>query len=228
MPTAFTRSEQLTFWSHNKAPFKADSVASGLVGLIRPYVGQRIIDVGAANGALIRELRRRLPGQAEIIGIDLVPVGKDVLVGDLTALPYPDQSFDTVFCTDVIEHLDDQMLGECFAQLRRVLTVGGHAVFTTLNREDLSLSTVTCPKCRFEFHRWGHCRVFSPDTIRRLLESTGFEVVAVRELNLTFFSRHRVVQSFLPWIKFERVFEKFPYLHVPRDDLVAVVTKTTP
>ncbi len=46
-------------------------------------------------------------------------------------LPFPDQTFDRIWCSEVIEHLNDP--AAVIHEFRRVLKPGGFAVFTTPN-----------------------------------------------------------------------------------------------
>jgi len=48
--------------------------------------------------------------------------------GDITALPYPDASFDLVAACDVIEHIEDDR--RVFAELARVLAPSGRLIFS--------------------------------------------------------------------------------------------------
>jgi 2-polyprenyl-6-hydroxyphenyl methylase/3-demethylubiquinone-9 3-methyltransferase len=52
------------------------------------------------------------------------------------ALPYPDGSFDVVFCCDVLEHVPDP--SQVISEISRVLTVGGVFCYDTVNRTVLS------------------------------------------------------------------------------------------
>ena len=49
-------------------------------------------------------------------------------VGSLTALPYPDGSFDGVFSWYSTIHLPDERLSDAFGEIRRVLRPGGQAL----------------------------------------------------------------------------------------------------
>jgi SAM-dependent methyltransferase len=44
-------------------------------------------------------------------------------------LPFPDETFDTVLCTEVLEHLSDPAV--CLREMSRVLRPGGHLILTT-------------------------------------------------------------------------------------------------
>ncbi|MFW2828524.1 polysaccharide pyruvyl transferase family protein [Sphingomonas sp. ID0503] len=57
---------------------------------------------------------------------------KGVPFGDLKVLPYPDRTFDLVITSDVFEHVIDP--DEAFAEIRRVLKVGGVHIFSIPTR----------------------------------------------------------------------------------------------
>jgi SAM-dependent methyltransferase len=78
------------------------------------YLSGNVLDVGCDEG----HLRQLVPG-IRYTGIDVS--GKPDLVVDLEAaqrLPLDDRTFDTVLCSDVLEHLDN--LHRVFAELVRV------------------------------------------------------------------------------------------------------------
>jgi 2-polyprenyl-6-hydroxyphenyl methylase/3-demethylubiquinone-9 3-methyltransferase len=56
--------------------------------------------------------------------------------GVVENLPYPDNSFDVVYCCDVLEHVRD--LNKAIAEISRVLKRGGMFFFDTINRTGLS------------------------------------------------------------------------------------------
>ena len=50
-------------------------------------------------------------------------------------MPYSDESFDVILCTDVLEHVID--LNLCVAKILSVLKKGGLLIIRVPNREDL-------------------------------------------------------------------------------------------
>lgn len=119
-----------------------------------------MLDVGAGDGRLLRELARR--GHAgRVVGIDPTP-GPGVQPAHAEALPFPDASFDVVLFARVLAHLSDP--ARALAEARRVLRPGGQvwaaahgpahlrATWAALGQPlapgdapPESASTVTCP-----------------------------------------------------------------------------------
>jgi ubiquinone/menaquinone biosynthesis C-methylase UbiE len=90
-------------------------------------------------------------------------------VGSCASMPFPDRSFNYVVMSEVIEHLDDPTLTSTMAELRRVLKPGGHFIGTCPDNEDVIAKTQTCPYCNASFHRVGHVRSFTKDSLRARL-----------------------------------------------------------
>jgi SAM-dependent methyltransferase len=60
-------------------------------------------------------------------------------VGSAIAIPFPDQSFDTVVSWEVIEHIPREAEPKMFAEVNRVLRPGGRFLLSTPNRHWLSI-----------------------------------------------------------------------------------------
>ena len=93
-----------------------------------------ILDAGCGTGGLIRRMERQQPGW-KWTGIDLEPVAcelararcaAEIIQGSLGALPFEDNTFDAVVCSDVLYHLDDDVAA--LRELFRVLRTGGVVV----------------------------------------------------------------------------------------------------
>jgi ubiquinone/menaquinone biosynthesis C-methylase UbiE len=50
------------------------------------------------------------------------------IVSDITAIPEPDESFDAILCTEVLEHVPDPV--EALRELARLLKKGGYIILT--------------------------------------------------------------------------------------------------
>jgi 2-polyprenyl-3-methyl-5-hydroxy-6-metoxy-1,4-benzoquinol methylase len=103
--------------------------------------GQRVADIGCGTGELLGELAAMWPA-SELVGVDFAasrlrtaaaaapPV--TLVDADLGApLPFGDGAFDTVFCTEVLEHLKDPV--GALREMRRVLTPGGRLTLSVPN-----------------------------------------------------------------------------------------------
>ena len=97
--------------------------------------GTRALDVSCRNGEVMRALAacgfevRGTRFERGLPPIEGMPIDEGV---DLTrGLPYPDQSFDLVVLTEVIEHLENHRAA--MGDVARVLRPGGHLILTTPN-----------------------------------------------------------------------------------------------
>ncbi len=97
----------------------------------------RVLDVGCGPGTITVGLATRVPS-GEVIGIDTVEAVLDEArslpgaagqqnlrfeIGDVTALGYPDGSFDVVHAHQVLQHLPDPVAA--LGEMRRVCRPGG-------------------------------------------------------------------------------------------------------
>ncbi len=109
--------------------------------------GKSVLEVGCGGGFLCEEMARL---GFDVTGID--PSGRSIQAaaghaktsgldiryekGIGEAIPYPDHSFDVVFCCDVLEHVRD--VPKVISQISRVLKPGGYFCYDTFNRTLLS------------------------------------------------------------------------------------------
>lgn len=142
----------------------------------------RILDVGCGTGANLELLAHY--GEAE--GVDISPDAlafcrarglENVRLGSAETLPYADNSFDLVTALDVVEHLDDDLVG--LKEMRRVLKRGGRALLFV-------------PAFMF---LWGvqdevshHRRRYTLRDLRRAVREAGFEVERATYANISFFA----------------------------------------
>ena len=180
----FNKEEQEKFWSQNEASYQGELISGITLCWARKYIGKNAIDVGAGSGALLKRFKEKYGNTKKITAIDIAPKDTEIKYGSCTNLPFENGTFDTVFCTDVIEHLSDSDVNKCLDEINRVLKINGHGVFTTNNNEKLNERIVICPECGCQFHRRGHCQIFNITTIRTLFCDKGFEVVKSKVANM--------------------------------------------
>ena len=73
------------------------------------------LDLEAGNVAAVRDR----------VGAWRLPCPVEVRQGDVLALPYPDASFDAVWCANISQYFPDEALGMMLAEFRRVTRPGG-------------------------------------------------------------------------------------------------------
>ena len=145
-----------------------------------------ILDAGCGTGGLIRRLARKHPDW-RWTGIDVDPlaarlarerVGESARLaeGSVTALPFPDGSFDAVVSADVLYHLDDD--AAAVAEAFRVLRPGG-----------IFVVNVPAYPWLWSYHdeAVGGRRRYRRAGLTALLTSAGFSAVRATHANLGVF-----------------------------------------
>lgn len=100
---------------------------------------------------------------------------------DLTALPYPDASFDAMLCVAVLEHITDDR--QAMREMFRVLKPGGWAIVHVPLEPDRAHTdedyAITTPEGRRQhFGQADHVRLYGQDVADRL-RAAGFTVEVV-------------------------------------------------
>jgi SAM-dependent methyltransferase len=128
---------------------------------------KNLLDVGCGDGYLVAQMS---PLLKMVIGVEFegraIDLAKEKLIrfpncklfrGSCYDLPFEDDSFDIVFLTDVIEHLEDPM--NCLKEISRVLQPWGSLILST-------------PKWRPD-RVWDrrHVREYRPEELRTCLKT---------------------------------------------------------
>ncbi|MDF1610266.1 class I SAM-dependent methyltransferase [Hoeflea sp. YIM 152468] len=161
--------ESLAESGHN--PFIQDTVWSDLekstTELMAKYLkpGETIFDAGVGLGRLLAGFPNH-PRYGADISMAYLEVarkeGIDVIISKLEELPYENDSFDMVVCTDVLEHVFD--LHGSLVQLVRVVRPGGTIIIRVPFEEDLQ------PYHEYKEYDFVHLRRFDLYGTRLLLE----------------------------------------------------------
>jgi len=110
-----------------------------VVGLL-PHGQMKVLDAGCGEGHLLQMLRAKNP-ESELHGLDILDSAlrqADQRIpsaclrqGDVCCLPYHDDEFNAVFCSDVLEHIHDYPIA--IAEIKRVIKPGGHLIVINPN-----------------------------------------------------------------------------------------------
>ncbi len=95
----------------------------------------------------------------------------------------PDNEFELVLLTEVIEHLTDEEINGTLSEIYRVLKPGGFVFITTPNKEIYEAGEQLCPDCGCIYHRWQHLRVWDRVSLSIYVEKFKFNPFIVKELN---------------------------------------------
>ena len=187
----------LRFWISDRI-YVADAYGSQILGriaraprfngwmadVIRPFCGQKVLEIGSGTG----NLTRRLVPRGLYVASDVNPLYLqtlrsltadrpylDVTLTDVTeggSFPEVPGGFDTVVCLNVIEHVDDDR--GALGNIRRVLADGGRAIVLVPQGPQLfgTLDEVL-----------GHKRRYTEASLRLLAVESGFEVKQVIRFN---------------------------------------------
>lgn len=97
---------------------------------------------------------------------------------DITDLPFPDDRWDVIVCSHVLEHVNDD--SSALKELRRVLAPGGRVVFIVPRRLGAATDedpSVTDPKERTRrFGQADHVRIYGDDLEQRI-SAAGFDIM---------------------------------------------------
>lgn len=152
--------------------------------------GQRVLDLGCGRGRHLHALywhERAL----DVTGLDLdfTDLGAAIdgffelppppetpprtavfTVGDAGRLPFADNSFDAVICSEVLEHLPDVPLA--LSEIGRVLKPGGKFALSVPRYWPEKI----CWMLSEEYHNTpgGHVRIFKDGELRKAVEERGF------------------------------------------------------
>jgi SAM-dependent methyltransferase len=161
---------------------RAPRFTKWMADAIRPYVGERVLEIGAGTGNLTAQLIPRLSYWATDINplylMYLENVGRSrpyMRVGFTDAEKaesYPKETFDTVICLNVVEHLVDDR--GALLNIRSALDAGGRAIILVPCGPGLygTLDEVL-----------GHQRRYTRETLEQLIISAGLELEKMIEFN---------------------------------------------
>ena len=157
-----------------------------LLGFVTP--GDRVLDLGCGDGSFTEAL---IAAGAQVTMGDVAegaldrsrakaPGAEAVLLEEDAPLPFPDGSFDLVWCGETLEHVAD-VVGLA-AEARRVLREDGTLLVTVPNQPRLRVALESLAGRPLEERldpRSDHLRFFTARTLDALLAAAGFGSVEV-------------------------------------------------
>lgn len=142
--------------------------------LARVPAGSAVLDIGARDGGL----RAFLPPAVRYQGLDIAPefASEQVMIRDISlGLPFPDASFDFVFCIEVLEHVPNPF--NALTEIRRVLRDDGVLILSVPN--PYHLKEVIWNLFRIP-DRQGHIYSWTRQAMTALAGMNGFRLEGTR------------------------------------------------
>ncbi len=139
-----------------------------------PCGRKSVLDIGARDGHFSRLLTNYFE---QVTALDLQKPSFEyprvtTVAGDVTKLQFPDESFDCVFCAEVLEHIPavEQACRELSRVVRHELIIG------VPYRQDTRSGRTTCRNCGRSNPPWAHVNRFDEQRLQGLFP--GFVVQA--------------------------------------------------
>ncbi len=133
--------------------------------------------------------------------------GITAIQADIAALPFADASFDVVFCSEVLEHLNDNLLPLGIGEISRVLKPNAVLIGTVPFEEPLENRITVCPECHHVHHTYGHHQSFSKQRLKVLFEAARFGDIDFRTRSFPGFLRRNFLGKLksLVWVVVGRI-----------------------
>lgn len=177
------------------------------VAKLATKVDGRLLDVGCDGGTLTEKVAERARPE-RVVGVDIsvkslaYNLSKrpqfDVAVADAEELPFRDGMFDAIFCSEVMEHIEqpEKMLSE----VRRCLAPNGYAVV---------MVPAETPLFKFLWFFWtkfgkgkvwdhAHVQDFGGKSLDRVVKQAGFRVLKDRRFLLGMIRALKIVPETQP------------------------------
>ena len=141
---------------------------------ILPRGRRSVLDIGARDGHFSRLLAEHFP---EVTALDLHKPnfefsGVVTVAGDVTQLDFADDSFDCVFCAEVLEHIPDVQRA-----CKELIRVAKHEIIIGVPfDQDTRVARTTCRSCGKVNPPWGHVNSFTEERLLRLF--SGVRIIS--------------------------------------------------
>ena len=207
--------KEVKYWSERAVGYSKqewandDGYLAKFIEAAKPEKSDIVLDVGCGTGLVAQRLA---PLVNQVVGLDISeammnkgkwenPVRR--VVGDVRAIPFPDETFDTVTARHVFHHVTEGLpkaIDECY----RVLVPGGRIVVS----EGVPPSEGVTYEFKKIFSLKEKRLVFSWFELVRMLLQGGFHSVGRSELRVPSMSvRNWLSNSWLPQITQDEIFE---------------------
>lgn len=199
-------------WSYTPIYINKMEEIETIIKAVHPQ-GGKILDAGCAEGVQVAKYREM---GYDIIGLDAGYDNDLVVKGSLLEMPFDDNTFDTMMCLDVLEHLNYSEQPQAMAELYRVLKPGGTLVFCLPNmahftaRLKLMFRGKLLRTATVSHHPGDRCAI----EFKGMLDTAGFDITDARGVFPTIPPVYRWVMRYpAKCVGLLRFLRKLPFPH---------------
>lgn len=150
---------------------------------LMPPTGRTALDIGARDGHFSRLMADRFE---EVTALDLtepnIPHQKIKCVkGNAAQMQFTDDSFDFVFCAEVLEHVPTSILHKVCQEIERVAS--NRILIGVPYKQDIRVGRTTCYSCGIPNPPWGHVNSFDEQRITTLFGLCKVEAISFVGVN---------------------------------------------
>ena len=136
-----------------------------------PTSAKSILEVGCHDC----RIANRIESDKSVVGLDIASkmlsnCEVDAIQASTENLPFGNQAFDCILCTEVLEHLTDSARKNAVREIQRVS--GRWILLSVPYNEPLGDVSMRCKSCGLNYHVWGHSKSFSPKELSNLMQDT--------------------------------------------------------
>ncbi len=167
--------ENIKEWRELGGKYKALNI----INLSKNYKFDRVLDCGAGEGSVLNHIDLNNFFK-EIYALEISDSGisqikkrevkslKEAKKFDGYNIPYPDNFFDMVYCSHVIEHVEHPRI-----LLRELKRISKYQIF------EIPLDyNINIDKNYKHYISYGHINIYTPSLFKFLLKSEGFEIIS--------------------------------------------------
>jgi SAM-dependent methyltransferase len=154
-----------------------------LARYLQPWVGGVVVDIGCGHADFLRFIEADRKLGLDIIKTEFFPKGAKFIKAPVWDIAKQVKRADTVFASNLFEHLSEEDLDSTLAGIHAILPSGGRLIIMQPNFKH-------CAKDYFDDYT--HKRIFTHVSLADLLAARGFRVVKVVPKFLPFSMRSRL------------------------------------
>lgn len=217
--------DSLVSWRTVGAKYKAQNILK----LLKDIKFDSVLEVGCGEGSILFWLgewgfSKNLNGvEISESGVQIIKSKKiknlnEVRIFDGYKLPYPDNHFDLIICSHVMEHVEHERI-----LLREIKRVSKYQFFEV----PIDFSFYVDRKLN-HFLSYGHINIYTPSLFRFLLKSENFKIIndlpyTLNNEILSFIYKNNKTGFYKQKLK-DFILNRFPYLKGIKPSAYAVLT----